>query len=94
MSGPASTATPRRPKCRSRPTVQSVVSIRSGFEYLTLRCTICGIVYDAQMHTGPMMSDAGAGSRSSIDRALAPASPEGGTNMPSAANVGADDLGR
>jgi hypothetical protein len=92
MSGPASTATPRCPKCRSRPTVQSVVSLRSGFEYLTLRCTICGIVYDAQMHTGPMMSDAGAGS--SIDLALAPASPEGGTNMPSAANVGADDLGR
>jgi hypothetical protein len=37
------------PKCRSRPTVQSVVPIRSGFEYLTLRCTTCGLVYDAQM---------------------------------------------
>jgi len=95
MSEPASTAPsgpPRCPKCRARPTVQSVVSIRSGFEYFTLRCTICGIVYDAQIHTGPMMSDAGAGS--SIHRALAPASPEGGTNMPSAANVGADDLSR
>jgi transcription elongation factor Elf1 len=96
MSEPASTAPsgpPRCPKCRSRPTVQSVVSIRSGFEYFTLRCTICGIVYDAQMHTDPMMSGAG-GWIDSIDRALAPASPEGGTNMPSAANVGADDLGR
>jgi uncharacterized Zn finger protein len=58
MSEPASTATPRCPKCRSRPTVQSVIPIRSGFEYLTLRCTTCGLVYDAQVHTDPMMSDA------------------------------------
>jgi hypothetical protein len=91
MSELASTAPsgpPRCPKCRSRPTVQSVVSIRSGFEYLTLRCTICGIVYDAQMHTDPMMSGAGS-SIDSIDRALASAPPEGGTNMLSAENVGA-----
>ena len=62
MSEPAITAPngpPRCPKCRSRPTVQSVVPIRSGFEYLTLRCTTCGLVYDAQMHTDPMMSNAG-----------------------------------
>jgi hypothetical protein len=25
---------------------------------LTLRCTSCGLVYDAQVHTDPMMSDA------------------------------------
>jgi rubredoxin len=49
---------PRCPKCRARPTVQSVVPIRSGFEYLTLRCTSCGLVYDAQVHTDPLRSDA------------------------------------
>ena len=48
---------PRCPKCRARPTVQSVVPIRTGFEYLTLRCTICGIVYGAQLQTDPMKSD-------------------------------------
>jgi uncharacterized Zn finger protein len=66
MSEPASTAPyahPQCPKCRARPTIQSVISIRSGFEYLTLRCTSCRLVYDAQVHTDPMMSDAaGAGS--------------------------------
>jgi hypothetical protein len=61
MSEPASIAPngpPRCPKCRFRPTVQSVVPVRSGFEYWTLRCTTCGLVYDAQMHKDPMMSDA------------------------------------
>jgi len=70
MSEPASTAPyahPQCPKCRARPTIQSVISIRSGFEYLTLRCTSCGLVYDAQVHTEPMMSDAaGAGSDSEL----------------------------
>jgi len=71
MSEPASTARygrPRCPKCRARPTIQNVVSIRSGFEYLTLRCTSCGLVYDAQVHTDPVMSDApqGAGPDSEL----------------------------
>jgi uncharacterized Zn finger protein len=68
MSESASTAPythPQCSKCRARPTIQSVISIRSGFEYLTLRCTSCGLVYNAQVHTDPMMSDAaGAGSDS------------------------------
>jgi transcription elongation factor Elf1 len=61
MSEPATAPSgpPRCPKCRSRPTVQSVVPIRTGFKYVTLRCTTCGLVYDAQMHTDPMMSDGG-----------------------------------
>jgi transcription elongation factor Elf1 len=59
---------PRCPKCRARPTVQSVVPIRSGFEYLTLRCTSCGLVYDAQVHTDPLRSDA----RGWIDSELVP----------------------
>jgi hypothetical protein len=46
------------PKCQARPTVQSVVPIRAGFEYLTLRCTSCGLVYDGQVHTDPLKSDA------------------------------------
>jgi hypothetical protein len=49
---------PRCPKCQARPTVQSVVPIRAGFEYLTLRCTSCGLVFDAQVHTDPLKSDA------------------------------------
>ena len=59
---------PRCPKCRARPTVQSVVEIRSGFEYLTLRCTSCALVYDAQVHTDPLKSDA----RGWIDSELVP----------------------
>jgi hypothetical protein len=47
------------PAAQNADLVQSVVPIRSGFEYLTLRCTTCGLVYDAQMHTDPMMSTAG-----------------------------------
>jgi hypothetical protein len=67
MSEPASTVAPRCPKCRSRPTVQSVVPIRSGFEYLTLRCATRGLVYDAQVHTDPMPSDAGGWIDSELD---------------------------
>ena len=59
---------PRCPKCQARPTVQSVVQIRAGFEYLTLRCTSCGLVYDAQVHTDPLQSEA----RGSIDSELVP----------------------
>jgi hypothetical protein len=48
---------PHCPKCRARPTIQNVVQIRSGFDYLTLRCTSCGLVYDAQVHTDLLKSD-------------------------------------
>jgi hypothetical protein len=43
----------RCPRCRSRPTVQSVVALRPGVEYLTLRCASCGLVYDAQVPSDP-----------------------------------------
>jgi hypothetical protein len=59
---------PRCPKCRARPTVQNAVQIRIGFEYLTLRCMSCGLVYDAQVHTDPLRSDA----RGCIDSELVP----------------------
>jgi hypothetical protein len=39
----------RCPRCRSRPTVHSAIELRPGVEYLTLRCTSCGLVYDAQV---------------------------------------------
>jgi rubredoxin len=45
------------PKCRARPTIQSAVKIRFGYEYQTLRCTSCGLVYDAQVQTDPLKSD-------------------------------------
>ena len=57
-SEPVALGRPRCPKCRACPTVQSVVQIRAGFEYLTLRCTSCGLVYGAQEHTDPLKSDA------------------------------------
>jgi rubredoxin len=44
------------PRCRSRPTVQSAVELRPGVEYLTLRCTFCGHVYDAQVPSDPTKS--------------------------------------
>jgi hypothetical protein len=43
----------RCPRCRSRPTVQSAVTLRPGVEYLTLRCASCGLVYDAQAPSDP-----------------------------------------
>ena len=33
------------------------VKIRFGYEYQTLRCTSCGLVYDAQVQTDPLKSD-------------------------------------
>jgi hypothetical protein len=57
----ASTAQPRRPrspKCRARLTVQSVVQIRSGFEYLRLRCASCGLLYDGEVHDYHLKADA------------------------------------
>ena len=52
---------PHCPKCRARPTIQNVIQIRSGFDYLTLRCTSCGLVYDAQVTqvpSDPLQSEA------------------------------------
>jgi hypothetical protein len=38
--------------------IQRVVPARSGFEHWTLRCTKCGNIHQAQVHTDPMKSDA------------------------------------
>ena len=58
VASTASLGRQRCPKCRALATVQNVVPIRAGFEYLTLRCTSCGLVFDAQIHTDPPKSDA------------------------------------
>jgi transcription elongation factor Elf1 len=47
------TAIVRCPRCRSQPTVQSAIELRPGVEYVTLRCTSCGLLYDAQMPSEP-----------------------------------------
>jgi phage FluMu protein Com len=57
VASTASLGRQRCPKCRALATVQNVALIRAGFEYLTLRCTSCGLVFDAQIHTDPPMSD-------------------------------------
>ena len=49
---------PRCPRCQTRLTVQRVVPGRSGFEHWTLRCTSCGNIHEAQVHTDPMKTDA------------------------------------
>ena len=54
----ASLGRQRCPKCRAVAAVQNVVPIRAGFEYLTLRCISCGLVFDAQIHTDPPKSGA------------------------------------
>jgi transcription elongation factor Elf1 len=47
----------RCPRCRARSTVQSAVELRPGVKYLTLRCIICGLVYDAQVLSDLSRSD-------------------------------------
>jgi phage FluMu protein Com len=41
----------RCPRCRAVSTVQSAIDVRPGFQYLTLRCMSCAIVFDAQVAT-------------------------------------------
>jgi transcription elongation factor Elf1 len=49
---------PRCPRCQARMAVQRIIPARSGFEHWTLRCTNCGNIHQAQVHTDPMKSDA------------------------------------
>ena len=39
----------RCPRCGAGSTVQSAIEVRPGSEYLTLRCTSCALVFDAQV---------------------------------------------
>jgi uncharacterized Zn finger protein len=38
--------------------VQPIIPSRAGFQHWTLRCTKCGNIHPAQVHTDPMKSDA------------------------------------
>jgi transcription elongation factor Elf1 len=41
------------PKCQAQAVVQSAAELRPGIDYLTLRCTSCGLVYNAQVLSDP-----------------------------------------
>jgi transcription elongation factor Elf1 len=43
----------RCPRCEARSTIQSAIELRPGVQYLTLRCTACGLVHDAQVLSAP-----------------------------------------
>jgi transcription elongation factor Elf1 len=46
----------RCPRCDAPSTIQSAIELRHGVQYLTLRCTLCGLVHDAQMSSAPSMA--------------------------------------
>jgi hypothetical protein len=48
-------AVERCPRCDARSTTQSAIELRHGVQYLTLRCTLRGLVHDAQMSSAPEM---------------------------------------
>jgi uncharacterized Zn finger protein len=41
----------RCPRCGVSSTILSAVDVRPGFQYLTLRCNSCAILFDAQVAT-------------------------------------------
>ena len=47
------TSRTRCPKCQAQAVVQSAVELRPSVDYLTLWCTSCGLVYDAQVLSDP-----------------------------------------
>ena len=51
---PRATQRPRCPRCQARSTVQRIVPGRAGFEFWTLRCTKCGNIHEAQVHSDPI----------------------------------------
>jgi hypothetical protein len=58
----------RCPRCRANSTILSAVDIRPGFQYLTLRCNSCVILFDAQVAT----AEGQKGSLATNRRELAP----------------------
>ena len=43
----------RCPRCRARSTIQNAIELRPGVQYMTLRCTSCGLLHDAQTPSSP-----------------------------------------
>jgi hypothetical protein len=58
----------RCPRCRASSTILSAVDIRPGFQYLTLRCNACAILFDTQVAT----AEGQEGSLATDRRELAP----------------------
>jgi hypothetical protein len=49
---------PQCPVCEARMELLRVVPGRLGFEYRTLRCVECRVIYEAQASSDPINSDA------------------------------------
>jgi hypothetical protein len=58
----------RCPRCRASSIILSAVDIRPSFQYLTLRCNACTILFDAQVAT----AEGQEGSLATDRRELAP----------------------
>jgi transcription elongation factor Elf1 len=48
----------RCPQCRARAAVQSTIELKPGVRYLTLRCSSCATIYDAQVPANPALATA------------------------------------
>jgi hypothetical protein len=46
------------PLCQARMKIQRVAPGRPGFEHWTLRCTMCGLINEAQARADPLKSKA------------------------------------
>lgn len=55
---PSQVVRPRCPVCEACMDVLSVVPGRPGFEHRTLRCTKCGVIYEAQAPIDPIYPEA------------------------------------
>ncbi|MGE5157903.1 MAG: response regulator [Gemmatimonas sp.] len=55
---PSEVVHPRCPACEAGMNVLRVVSGRPGFEHRTLRCTKCGLTYEAQAPVDPLYPEA------------------------------------
>jgi hypothetical protein len=55
---PRQTVRPRCPLCQARMKIQRVAPGRLGFEHWTLRCTMCGLIHEAQARADPPKSEA------------------------------------
>ena len=55
---PSQVAHPRCPACEARMDILRIVPGRPGFEHRTLRCSKCGVIYEAQAPADPIDAEA------------------------------------
>jgi hypothetical protein len=55
---PSEVVRPRCPACEACMDVLRIVPGRPGFEHRTLRCTRCGVIYEAQAPIDPICPNA------------------------------------